>query len=557
MKKVFSSIAAILIIVISNAQWSYVDVNSQPVRKNLGPLTTDNSGNTIITGQWENTITFGGLTLTNPTPHYGSYNSVFVAKMLADETFSWVNAIYPQEIPNGVSVAWVYGANTDAAGNIYLTGYFSGKCKFGSTVLSSAKNGNAYTFDIFLTKISSSGVFLWSIKEGSGYSCGEDGRSVCADNSGNVYIAGRITQKLLKNVDSCSPCVSALYVAKYNNNGAKQWEKLYYNSQASGGVCGESTHGSDIRTNGTDVYVKGDIYGSVNFGTVTLNTGSNTTSNVVLLKLAANGNTVFAKSATGTNNIGYMVGSGLFVDNNGDAYIRGIFYANTISFGGCSLTFSSLKNWLAKFSSIGNCLWAITPGGIPYGEVPHPDGNLAMLLRRVYGHYPVGGWYGIKELSPFDGSDIDSTEIPLADTATGAVGSYPTIAALPNGFIFTQMVYGTIHFGPLTISALGAEDLVLIKYTTPAPPIAHRSIPSIEVSSGAILYPNPANNRITIRNSNNELLGDVIVYDASGKMVYKKFVGNSQTTIDVKNFSAGVYFVKSDKLQATIKFIKQ
>jgi hypothetical protein len=559
MKKLFFSIAAILIIVVSNAQWSYVDVNSQPVRKNLGPIASDNNGNTIITGQWENTITFGGLTLTNPTPHYGSYNSVFVAKMSATETFSWVNAIYPQEIPTGVSIAHIYGANTDAAGNIYLTGSFSGKIKFGSTIISSTKNGNAFTYDIFITKISPSGAFLWANKEGTSYSCNSEyGRSVCADASGNIYLTGKMTQKVLKNVDTCSPCVPALYVAKYNTNGVKQWEKLFYNSQAAGSVCGESTHGTDIRSNGTDVYVKGDIYGSVNFGTVTLNTGSNTISNVVLLKLNASGTTVFAKSVTGDKNIGYAVGDGLFVDINGDAYIRGIFYpGGTITFGGCSLTFSGLQGYLAKFNSAGNCIWAGTYG-TSYGEVPHPDGNLAMLLRRTGSPYPVGGWYAIKELSPLDGSAIDSTEIPLADTATGSVGSYPSIAALPNGFIFTQMVYGTIHFGPLTITAAGAEDLVLIKYTTPPPPVARQGNIIPETSSNKIvLYPNPASGQITIQNNNNNLLGTVSIYDMSGKMMYKKFIGSFQTTIDVKNFSAGVYCIRSDQLQATIKFVKQ
>jgi len=35
-----------------------------------------------------------------------------------------------------------------------------------------------------------------------------------------------------------------------------------------------------------------------------------------------------------------------------------------------------------------------------------------------------------------------------------------------------------------------------------------------------------------------------LIYDASGKMVYQKFVGNSQGIIDVKDFSAGIYFIR-------------
>src|ERR1044071_4424899 len=111
MKKLFSSIVAILIIVISQAQWSYLDLNSQAIRKNLGPITSDPSGNTIITGQFETSITLGGITVNNPTPYPGSYNTVFVGKMLANENFAWVTAILPQQIPNDQSYVWAHGAN--------------------------------------------------------------------------------------------------------------------------------------------------------------------------------------------------------------------------------------------------------------------------------------------------------------------------------------------------------------------------------------------------------------------------------------------------------------
>ena len=81
----------------------------------------------------------------------------------------------------------------------------------------------------------------------------------------------------------------------------------------------------------------------------------------------------------------------------------------------------------------------------------------------------------------------------------------------------------------------------------------------IEQSSkpGFTIYPNPAKNELTIRNNNNRSLGIIRIYDGSGKMIFKKFIGNTQTMIDVKNFSAGIYYIRSDQLQAIIKFVKQ
>jgi hypothetical protein len=84
-------------------------------------------------------------------------------------------------------------------------------------------------------------------------------------------------------------------------------------------------------------------------------------------------------------------------------------------------------------------------------------------------------------------------------------------------------------------------------------------IPNIEVSTkpGINIYPNPASSLLTIRNGMNRSLGLVSIIDVSGKIVYQKFIGNSQTVIDVKNLSAGVYYLRSDQFDAAIKFIKQ
>jgi hypothetical protein len=89
--------------------------------------------------------------------------------------------------------------------------------------------------------------------------------------------------------------------------------------------------------------------------------------------------------------------------------------------------------------------------------------------------------------------------------------------------------------------------------------VANLSELNIEENSktGFNLYPNPTSNQLTLQNNDHKILGTISIYDISGKMIYKKFIGNSQTTIDVKSFSAGVYYIRSGQLQATIKFVKQ
>ena len=82
---------------------------------------------------------------------------------------------------------------------------------------------------------------------------------------------------------------------------------------------------------------------------------------------------------------------------------------------------------------------------------------------------------------------------------------------------------------------------------------------NIEESSktGFNVYPNPATNQITIQNNDHKILGTVSIYDMSGKMIYKNFIGSSQAIIDVKNFSSGVYYLRSDQMEKVLKFVKQ
>ena len=71
------------------------------------------------------------------------------------------------------------------------------------------------------------------------------------------------------------------------------------------------------------------------------------------------------------------------------------------------------------------------------------------------------------------------------------------------------------------------------------------------------LYPSPATSQVTVQNESGKLLGNVRIYDITGKIVYQEFVGQSKKTISITNLAAGIYYLRSDQLQATIKFVKQ
>jgi|GEM_PF-2097495 len=572
MKKLLSAFTIFLITAIGYSQpYSYQAINTQQVRKNLGVIASDNEGNTIITGYFATSITFGSFTLTNNN----GYDQAFVAKKLPDGSFAWAKMFTPLAITGGTSFSSIHGVCTDATGNVYVTGRFSGKISFGGNIsLSSTKNGTTYTGDIFTLKMSPAGTVLWAKSVGTandGCNAGESGNSVAVDNSGNVYATGQIVFKVFKNTTICneivqggpsctnatSKSITCPYVVKYNAAGTKIWEKKYGNNGALAGTSCWSNHprGTDIGTDGSNIYVTGYFYGNVDFGNGFLNTGSETVSNTFLIKLNESGSSIWSRSVTGSANSTYGgggLGDDLFVDGN-DLYLGGLYYGN-ISFGTCSLPSSSPPTFLAKYSSSGTCQWAIPLGGTSYGVVRHPNGNLAMLQR--------GRFYSIMELSPLDGTIIDSTVTPLEDTATGSAGGYPSLTSLPDGFIFSQMVTGTYHFGELTITASvplggGWADMMLIQYTSSTPPSASKGSSTKEIlRTGIVLYPNPATNQVTVKNRYSKPLGWVYIYDGSGKMIYRSLIASSFAIIDLKNFTSGVYYMRSDQIETAIKFLK-
>lgn len=90
-------------------------------------VATDASGNILATGHFESpTLNFGGTILNN-----AGTESMFVAKYNPDGDILWANSVGE----NG-AVVQATGISTDAAGNVLVTGFFTGATvTFGTTVL--------------------------------------------------------------------------------------------------------------------------------------------------------------------------------------------------------------------------------------------------------------------------------------------------------------------------------------------------------------------------------------------------------------------------------------
>ena len=132
-------------------------------------LSIDNNNNLFITGAFNDSINLGGLHLVN------TGNDILIAKYNQNGTAIWARNIHASganEYPGTIV--------SDANGNCYITGGFSGNASFGSNAVSTT-----YANDMFLTRYDSSGNCLGVVHFGEGY-----GSSLAVDNSGSVYVNG-------------------------------------------------------------------------------------------------------------------------------------------------------------------------------------------------------------------------------------------------------------------------------------------------------------------------------------------------------------------------------
>jgi Beta-propeller repeat len=138
-------------------------------------IAADGLGNVLVTGAFSGTANFGG----GPLASAGG-GDVFVVKLDGAGNHVWSKRFGDSNEQAGYSVA------VDAAGNVFVTGSFSGAVDFGGGQLASAGSD-----DFFLLKLDAVGSHLWSRRAGAQ---GADvGQSVKADSAGNALVTGTIS----------------------------------------------------------------------------------------------------------------------------------------------------------------------------------------------------------------------------------------------------------------------------------------------------------------------------------------------------------------------------
>src|SRR5678816_4472213 len=134
-------------------------------------LAIDPSGNVILAGQVGGTVNLGGANLV------GAVQDIVLAKYNSAGVHQW------SQIFSSPSPEWGY-INTDASGNILMTGTFGGNLSFGGATLVSAGGSG----DVFVAKYNPAGLHQWSQRFGG--TDEDEGLGIAADANGNVIVGG-------------------------------------------------------------------------------------------------------------------------------------------------------------------------------------------------------------------------------------------------------------------------------------------------------------------------------------------------------------------------------
>lgn len=360
-------------------------------------IATDAAGNVYAIGQFKNATDFDPSTSAAYSLSPSGGFDVYIAKYSAAGALIWAKQL------GAGSDDYGYAVTTDNNGYVYITGSFQGVTTYplfpaGVTVLNSTGN-----YDVFVAKLdAATGNAIWAKSFGS--TLADNSYDIAVDASGNVYTTGSF-QSIEGGMDA-DPSPSGFYgissagstdifIHKLNASGNFVWAKRMGSTQAD--------VAKSIALDATgNVYTTGTYNSQVDFdpGAGTFNLSSGQNGPVFISKLSAAGDLVWAKAYAADE------GNAITIDNKGNVLVTGIIPVNSSGDfdpgpGIVLLDGSNGKNYISKFSSTGNLIWA-KQVGTPTGSSQAGTGDVT--TDTVGNVYAVGSYSSTGDFDPGPGT---------------------------------------------------------------------------------------------------------------------------------------------------------
>jgi len=312
-----------------------------PAGDGSSDIVLDQDGNILMTGYYFDVISFGSYTLS-----YSGGSDVFVTKYDPSGNVLWAKNAGGPGLDNANTI------KTDAAGNVYLGGYFYGTITFygsGNVTLNSLGQSEG-----FLTKLDASGHMLWA----------RGIQGLESQNVSDLLIAGSdlvvlgiysaYTDFGNSNTLNSGAGNTDVFVAKYNTSGTCLAVIGF------GGAASDMASRLTSDPNG-NIWACGSLYSNATVGSFNLISAGNYDAFVVKLNSTLS---ILNAKLCGGSSLDY--GKDIKADATGNIYLVGSFNEN-ISNGIISKNSKGAADiFISKFTNSGNPDLLFTYGGADY-----------------------------------------------------------------------------------------------------------------------------------------------------------------------------------------------
>jgi len=382
-------------------------------------IAVDKAGSVYMTGGFtSSSINFSGVVLDNASRL--NIWDMFLVKYDAAGSVIWARRGEDHNCYNEGS-----GVTVDSAGNIYVTGYFTGDSNYGEfisfgTVILYPFGGD--TPNYFFVKYNPSGDVLWA-KTTDYTTGGAYGNTLCVDKFGNAYVLGEFSGDTVRfgnsdliNAGGDYGNRNDIFIIKYDSSGQVGW------AHSLGSAGSESATGISLDIN-NNLYVAGSFANdNISIGNIVISNPHPGSAEILVVKCDSAGNYLWAKSAGGIQDDGP---SGICSDSNQDVYIVGSFLAN-IDFDNITLNSTGGSDFF--IAKLGPNL-ASSPLPLVWGSFTAEANDNVVLLK----------WTTLQEIntSHFDiersANDNSFSSIGRVDAVSNslALNSYQFIDASP------------------------------------------------------------------------------------------------------------------------------
>jgi hypothetical protein len=455
--------------------------------ESITDLASHSNGEFVAIGNFSSIfLAIGDTTLSNSGESDG-----FIVKFNADKSIAWTKKIGSTEIEEMKSV------RIDESGNVYVSGQVINK--FTLT-----------TIHVFVRKYSANGSLLW---EQIGPSEGSYPQisGLALDANSNVYLCGGIMGTItFENTVLTSSWPSAGFIVKFSSTGALIDTTMNFNYDKYNGI--------EIHQNA--IYTCAE---RINWG---MGWGwPLSDAKILTQKLDTELNSIWNREAGGLEPIQSLdIARSISVDNEGNAYLTGSYFSDTLEFAGqtmlnpFNINYYYPQIFVLKYSASGEEIWGKSIGGI------HSDEAAAIYAFGNDQFYIAGN---------FESNPTTIGTFNLNNTST------------------LDSIY--VHLQPARFGRKPMAFLALFDIET--------SVQNSNNNSRKFnLWPNPTNDLLWINCSSAPSNTSIQITSSDGRLVQQSNFthASKKMLLDVSEISSGIYFitVTNETGSSTEKFVK-